>query len=316
MGDVMHAVISRPEMRDAVLNFGTVKIPLADYETTGLCCVCVGPRGCGKTNAGQVLVEQLSEQGWCSLIIDPEGEMELMYGKAVQSPGELRERLLSRDKPIVVVRAAGAEEFVPYGEVILEVADIVRKPLLVMVDEGQLFSGPQLRANSLGEAARILQDFAERGRKRAIDFFVTALRHTGSVSRSLFDSANLTLIGAQRDSRTWSSLAPQFKSVGLSFGDLSSLGAAEFFCTSTRGVEKVRMPMAAALAKVAPKAKPAKRVLPATFSQWDRAMRDMPPQRLAALTDPVVDLLGQIAGVPPVKMDAGRAALLDELASR
>lgn len=314
--DVKHEVIQRPEMRETVLNLGRVKIELADYETTGLCAVAVGPRGCGKTNIGQLLAEQLSSHGWCSIIFDPEREMELMYGDAVSSPEDLRDRLTLRDKAIVVVKVKNAEEFIPYGRVILEVTETIRRPLFVMVDEGQVFSSPKKRSECVGEAADILNQFVDRGRKRAIDTFVTALRYTGSVHRSLFSNANLTLIGSQRDSTAWSALSPQFKSAGMSFGDLNSLAPAEFMCLGSRGIEKVRMPMAAALKSVAPKAKQIPRALPSTFSQWDRAMREIPKKRLMALTPQVVALLSKIACMPPSKVMVGQAALHDELDSR
>ena len=76
------------------------------------------------------------------------------------------------------------------------------------------------------------------------------------------------------------------------------------------------MPMAEGLMRVATKAKTVKRNLPATFSQWDRAMREIPTERLEALADPVVELLGAVAGLPPQQMMAGARALDDELESR
>ena len=81
-------------------------------------------------------------------------------------------------------------------------------------------------------------------------------------------------------------------------------------------VEIDGVPMAAALQKVAPKSKIVRRTLPATFSQWDRAMRAIPTERLMALTDPVVELLGAIAGLTPQQMLAGARALGDELEIR
>lgn len=64
--------------------------------------------------------------------------MELMYGDAVKDEEELRQCLENRNRKIVVVRAANAAEFVPYGRVVLDVADRIRKPLFVVIDEGQL----------------------------------------------------------------------------------------------------------------------------------------------------------------------------------
>jgi hypothetical protein len=313
---IKHAVIQRTEMLAATLTFGKVKISLAEYATTGLLALGVGPRGCGKTNVGQVMAEQLSEQGWVSVIFDPEGEMEAMYGDAVNDPEELRERLVQRDRPIVIVRAANATEFVPYGRVVLEVSDELRKPLLVVVDEGQVFSAPRKRSEDLGAAADIINEFADRGRKRAVDLYMTALRYTGSVNRTLFAHTNLTLIGVQNDAAGWAALSPQFKSAGITFGDLSSLAPAEFFCISRFGIEKVKMQMAEALKLVAPAAVAVRRNLPATFSQWDRAMRDIPTERLQALSDPVANLLSTIAGLSAQQMKAGHDALVDELECR
>jgi hypothetical protein len=311
-----HAVIRRPEMHDAVLTLGTVTVSLEEYATTGLLALGIGPRGCGKTNVGQVMAEQLSTQGWVSVLFDPEGEMEQMYGDAVADAADLRARLQRRDQPIVVVRAATAEEFVPFGRAVLDVADELRKPLFVCIDEGQVFSAPRKRSESLGEAADIINEFADCGRKRAVDLYMTALRYTGSVHRTLFAHANLTLIGCQNDAAGWAALSPKFKSAGITFGDLGSLGPAEFFCISRRGIDKTRMQMAEALKRVAPAALPVRRHLPATFSQWDRAMRDMPLERLHRLNDPVVSLLGAVAGLSAQKMAVGRAALADEIEAR
>ena len=76
------------------------------------------------------------------------------------------------------------------------------------------------------------------------------------------------------------------------------------------------MPMAAALQRVAPKAPAPKRTLPATFSQWNRAMREIPTERLQALTEPVIGLLGSVAGLSTQQMLSGSQALQDELESR
>ena len=76
------------------------------------------------------------------------------------------------------------------------------------------------------------------------------------------------------------------------------------------------MPMAKALAEVAMKAKVVKKTLPATFTQWDRAMRAIPNERLDALTDEVVSLLGTVAGLSAQQMLAGQRALQDELKCR
>lgn len=310
------SVIRRTEMFGATLNLGGQPIDLSEYATTGLRSLAVGPGGNGKTNAGLLIAEQLSEQGWVSVLIDPEGELESMYGAAVGSVDELRDRLALRDQPIVVVSAKDAFEFIPYGMAILDAAEEHRKPLFVFVDEGQLFSAAKKRKDGVGDAADIISQFAERGRKRALDLFVTAHRYTGTLHRTLFANKNLTLVGCQEDPTAWSGLAQQFRSSGIEFKDLNALAPGEFFCFSRRGVEKIKMPMAEGLKKVAPKAATVKRTLPATFSQWDRAMRSIPTERLAALTDPVVELLGAVAGLSSQSMLAGARALGDEMETR
>ncbi len=311
-----HAVIRRDEMLTAQLDLGGAPIDLAEYATTGLLALAVGPRGMGKTNAGLLMAEQLSAQGWVSVLIDPESEMESLYGAAVRDAGHLAELLQSRAQPIVVARARDATEFLPYGRAILDAAERLRQPLFVVVDEGQLFSAAKKRKEDVGQAAEIINELAGRGRKRALDLFITALRYTGTLHRSIFSNKNLTLIGCQEDATAWAALAPQFRSSRIEFNDLNALAPGEFFCFSRRGVEKVRMPMAQALGRVAPKAKAVRRTLPATFNQWDRAMRSLPTERLQALTDPVVGLLGAIAGLSSQQMMAGATALQDELEVR
>lgn len=312
-----HSVIQRTEMVGSTLNLGGPPIDLTEYSTTGLMAVAVGPRGFGKTNAGLLMAEQLAAQGWVSVLIDPERELESIYGAAVTNTEDLRQRLTLRDKPIVVVSAKDAQEFIPYGQTILSVADELRKPLFVCIDEGQMFSAAKKRADGVGESCDIIAQFAERGRKRALDVFITALRYTGTLHRTMFAMKNLTLVGCQEDATTWSSLAPMFRSSGIEFKDLHALCPGEFICFSRRGVEKVRMPMADGLKAVAaPKAPTVKRTLPSTFSQWDRAMRGIPTERLDALSDPVVQLLGAMAGLSPQQMLAGTRALDDELEVR
>ncbi|MCO8402787.1 ATP-binding protein [Burkholderia cenocepacia] len=308
-----HAIIRRPEMDTASLDLGGEAIDLADYATTGLLGVAVGPRGGGKTNAGLVIAEQLAQQGWVCVLVDPEAEMEALYGDAVPDAEALRRTLVARNKPFVVVRAEDAVDFIPYGRAILDVADAHRKPIFVMIDEGQLFSAARKRKDGLGEAADIINEFAGRGRKRALDLFITALRYTGSLHRSVFSNKNLTLIGCQEDPTVWSALAPQFKASHIEFEQLNALSPGEFFCFSRRGVDKIRMPMAAALkAAHAPRARPARRALPTTFAQWNRAMREIPDARLAALSEPVTTLLGAVAGVTARQMHEGALALVDE----
>lgn len=314
---MQHAVTRRDEMLAARLDLGGAPIDLAEYATTGLLAVAVGPRGMGKTNAGLLMAEQLAAQGWVSVLIDPESEMATLYGAAARDADHLGRLLASREQSVVVVSARDATEFLPYGRAILESAERIRKPLFIVVDEGQLFSATKKRKEDVGEAAEIINEFAGRGRKRALDLFITALRYTGTLHRSIFSNKNLTLIGCQEDQSTaWAALAPQFRASRIEFNDLNALAPGEFFCFSRRGVEKVRMPMAEALRRVAPKAVAARRTLPATFSQWDRAMREIPTSRLRALSDPLVSLLGAIAGLSSQQMMAGASALQDELEAR
>ncbi len=303
-------------MIGAVLDFGSVAIDLSDYSTTGLRVGVVGTSGMGKTNAGLLIGEQLAEQGWVSVLIDPEGEIESMYGKAVSGVDQLEKRLTKRDDKFIVVAAENATEFIPYGQKILEVVDAHRKPVFLLIDEGQVFSAPRRRKGDIGEAADIVNQFSERGRKRALDVFITATRFAGTLHRSVFGGMNLSLIGRQEDPTTWASLAPKFKASRIGYSDLAALEPGEFMCFSFTGVERVRMPMATELARVAKKAKPVKPKLPGTYSQWDRAMRDLPTARLRALSEPVVGLLGAVAGLSAQQMVSGNRALADELEGR
>lgn len=313
----MREVIRRKEMLSASLDFGGTTIDLADYATTGLVAVAVGPRGNGKTNAGLLVSEQLAAQGWVSVLIDPEQELQALYGKPVRDADELLNRLVERKHPIVVVEARDASEFVPYGEAILKAADDERKPLFVMLDEGQLWSATRKRSSDIGRASDIVNDMVGRGRKRALDLFVTALRYSGTLHRSIFSNKNLTLIGCQEDPSAWSAMAPQFRSTKLEFADLNALAPGEFFCLHRRGIEKVRMPMAGKLMEAgAPKAKRVTRALPANYTQWDRALRAIPSDRLSKLNPDVVELLGSVAGLTPQQMATGQTALADEMAVR
>lgn len=316
MKTIKSNVINRSEMLTATLSLGGSPISLADYATTGLMALAIGPRGNGKTNAGLLISEQLSKQGWVSVLIDPEGELESMYGEAVKDADELYALLKKRNRPIVVVSAKDAAEFIPYGKVIIKAADEIRKPLMVMIDEGQIFSATSKRKEILAESVDIIKHFAERGRKRAIDVFITTHRYTGSLHRTMFTNKNLTLVGSQEDPTAWSGLAPQFKGTNIGYSDLNALSPGEFFCFSRRGVEKIQMPMAEALAKVAPKAKPIVRALPKTYSQWDRAMHGISDASLKKLTDPVVNFLGAVSGLNAQQMLSGSRALQDELEIR
>lgn len=308
-------VIQRTELTDAYLDLGGQFVDLEDYATTGLRVVAVGPSGVGKTNAGLLIAEQLAEQGWVSVLVDPEGEIESMYGQAVDA-AELRRALEKRDRKIIVVSAKDATEFIPFGRAILDAADTHRQPLFVMLDEGQVFSASRKRKNDIGIASDLVNEFAQRGRKRALDLFMTATSFTGSLHRHIFANKNLSLIGCQEDPAAWAALAPQFRASKIEFRDLAALGPGEFFCFSRRGVEKVRMPMAVAMKQVAREAPKIKPALPTTFSQWDRAMRDIPDARLKSLTDPVINLLATVAGLSPQQVMSGRRALEDELECR
>lgn len=309
-------VFRRDELLMAKLKLGNVVLDLEEYATTGLRAVAVGPSGCGKTNCGLVLAESLSKQGWVSVIVGPEGEAAEMYGKPVSNPKALHARLKKRDQPIVVVEAADASAFVPYGEVIQEVADAHRRPLLVVMDEGQIFSASRKRENDMGAASDLINDFMQRGRKRALDVFITANRFSASVSRVAFENANLRFIGVQQDAAAWSGLAAMFRGTGISFSDLAALAPGEFFVFSRRGVEKVAMQMADKLRALAPKASASRPALPANFTQWDRAMRGIPTPRLQALQGPVVELLGNVAGLTSAQLVSGGRALRDEMEAR
>lgn len=310
------AVFRRTEFGSASLDFGSTAIDLADYATTGLRVVTVGPSGIGKTNCGLLMAEQLSAQGWVSVLMDPEGEIEALYGAAVPDAAALEHALRARRDPIVVVRVRDAAEFVPYARVVMAAADRERKPVFLMIDEAQLFSASRRRQEAVGEASDLVNEFVQRGRKRALDLFLSAHRFSGSLHRSVFSNKNLTLIGRQEDPTAWSALAPQFKGTKITFTDLAALDPGEFFCFSRAGVMKVRMPMAAALKAVAPAATTVRPGRPATFSQWDRALRAIDTPRLEALTGPVVGLLGSIAGLMPTQLAAGNRALRDELECR
>lgn len=310
------SVLRREELVQAVLDLGASPLELADYATTGLRIVAVGPSGIGKSNLAMLIAEQLAAQGWVCVLIDPEGEIESLFGKALESPEALGTALERRDNPFLVVSAKNASEFIPYAETILAAADKHRKPLFVVLDEGQLFSASRGRKNDIGTVTDLMNDIAQRGRKRALDFFITAHRFSGTLHRSVFANANLTLIGRQEDPTAWSALAPQFRGSQITFSDLAALAPGEFFVFSRRGVEKAATPMAEALQRVAPKARAVKPVVPTTFSQWDRAVSEIPTARLDALSDPVVTLLSAIAGLTPQQLRCGNRALTDELEVR
>lgn len=313
------AIFQRTEFTHTSLDLGSTSIDLADYATTGLRVVCVGPSGIGKTNAGLLLAEQLAEQGWISVLMDPEGELASLYGDrgaVVDGAEDLRQRLKRRDTPILVASVRDAAEFIPVGRVLMDVVDEERKPVFLMLDEAQIFSASRKRQDSIGEASDLVNDFVQRGRKRALDLFLSAHRFSGSLHRSVFANKNLCFVGRQEDPTAWSALAPQFRGSGIGFSDLAALEPGEFFCFSRRGAEKVTLPMAEALKQFATPATHVRPALPATFSQWDAAMTGIPAERLRALSSPAIALLGAIAGCTTQQLAAGQRALRDELEVR
>lgn len=309
-------VIVRDELFGATLALGGEPIDLTDYATTGLRVVAVGPSGSGKTNAGLLIAEQLAEQGWVCVLVDPEGEIASLYGEPVADATALAEALTLRDRPILVVSARDATEFLPYGEAIFEAADKHRKPIFLMVDEGQVFSDARKRKGDVGAASDLINDLAGRGRKRKIDLFLTSLRYASSLHRSVYSMANLTLVGTQSDPMAWSGLAPQFRGHKITYSDLAALAPGEFYCFSRRGLDKCRMPMADALKAVAPQAPLVRPALPQTFGQWNQAMSAIPTERLGALSRPITALLSAIAGLSDQQQMSGQRALRDEMESR
>jgi hypothetical protein len=311
------AVFRRDEFTGASLNFGSTSIDLADYATSGLRAVAVGPSGIGKTNVGMLMAEQLSAQGWISVLMDPEGELEALYGDAVRETAKLQNCIRGRHHPILVVRVKYPAEFVLYAKAIMEVVDEERKPVFLMIDEAQIFSASRGRKkDDIGEASDLVNDFVQRGRKRSLDLFLSAHRFSGTLHRSVFTNKNLTLIGRQEDPTAWSALAPQFQGSKIGFSELGALSPGEFFCFSRRGVDKVQMPMAHALEGVALKATKVRSVIPTTFSEWDRSMREIPTDRLLALSRDACGFLGAVAGLTLPQQAAGTRALGDELEGR
>jgi hypothetical protein len=310
------AVFRRDEFVQARLELGTTTIPLIDYATTGIRAVVVGPSGVGKTNALLLMAEQLVAQGWIAVLMDPEGELEALYGDPVRDVGKLQNCIRGRHHPFLVVKVRQADEFVLYAKAVMDVVDVERKPVFLMIDEAQMFSASRGRKQAIGEASDLINDVVQRGRKRALDVGVTAHRFSGTLHRSVFANKNLTLVGRQEDPTAWSALAPQFKGTRVGFTDLAALSPGEFYCFSRRGVEKTQMPMADALARVARAATTVRPTIPLTFSDWSRRMRELPTDRLLALSKDRCELLAAVAGLTPAQIAAGMRALNDELETR
>jgi NAD(P)-dependent dehydrogenase (short-subunit alcohol dehydrogenase family) len=312
-----HNVIDRVELDDAILDLGGVPMELSDYATTGLRVVAIGPSGSGKTGAGLLIAEQLAAQGWICVLVDPEGEIASMYGDPVTDVEHFRAVLTARETPFVVVSATDATEFLGYGEVLLEVADTLRKPIFVVIDEGQLFSASRKGGDAdLRAATELVRQIASRGRKRALDLFVTSLGFTSSLDRNIFTNKNLTLVGCQQDSAQWGNLSPMFRGTGITFADLTALGSGEFYCVSKSGVRRVKLPMAQALSRVARKARKIHKHLPRGYREWVTRMSEIPLDRLEDLSNPVVRLLSSVAGLSAKQVASGEAALADEIGSR
>lgn len=312
-------VFRRDEFLSSSLDLGSMSLDLADYATTGLRVVAVGPSGIGKTNAGLLIAEQLAAQGWQAVLMDPEGEISALYEMVLTAPDALERYLVERSgPPIAVVPVRDAAEFLPFGRALMAAADRLRRPVFLLLDEGQIFSTSRRhrKADVLGEASDLVNDFLQRGRKRSLDVFLSAHRFSGTLNRAVFGSKNLSLVGRQEDPSVWFALAPIFKGSGIGYAEAAALSPGEFFCFSRRGVEKVVLPMAAALKAVAPAATVVRPRRPATFSDWDRALREIPTARLRALTGPAIALLGTIAGLSGQQLAAGTRALQDELRMR
>lgn len=309
------AVFRRQEFDEATLELGGAPLALANYATTGLRIVCVGPSGAGKTNAGLLIAEQLAMQGWVSVLFDREGDIGALY-EPMRDVTHFENYLRGRHHPILVVPVRHTDDFLHYGRIVQRVVDEERKPVFLMVDEGQMVSASRKRKESIGDASDLMNNFTERGRKRSLDVFVTAHRFSGTLHRSVFANKNLTLIGRQEDPTAWSALAPQFKGSAIGYPQLAALAPGEFFCFTRTGIEKIQMPMADALAAVAPKASVVRSTLPSTFSAWDRAMREMPTERLKALSHPVCGVLAAIAGLTHQQHMAGIRARREELEAR
>ncbi len=62
------AIFRQDEFLTASLDFGSTSIELADYATTGIWALAIGPSGVGKSNLGLLMTEQLAVQGWVCVL--------------------------------------------------------------------------------------------------------------------------------------------------------------------------------------------------------------------------------------------------------
>ena len=309
-------IACRHEMVGAQLELGNCRIDLSDYATTGLRCVMIGPSGGGKTFASLLVAEQLSEQGWVSVLVDPEGVLAPLYGGAVRDPEHLRSLLAERTQKILVIEAKSADDFVPYGQALIEVVDTQRKPVFLVLDEGQLFSTTGNRVGGEHEASMLIRDYLDRGRKRKLDLCISALRYTASLNRAAFDSRNLTLVAHHGDSRAWAGVAPVVSHAGFSFADVSALQTGQFLVVSRHGVEKATLPMPKAVRGLVPPTKRTRTALPGSFREWDAAVGAIDDKALAQLTPDLVALMSALAGLAAAQARSGADALADEILAR
>ena len=71
---------------------------------------------------------------------------------------------------------------------------------IMLAREGLVMNHKKLRRLYREEKLQVRR---RGGRKRALDLFITALRYTGTLHRSIFSNKNLTLIGCQEDPTAW-----------------------------------------------------------------------------------------------------------------
>lgn len=146
-----------------------------------------GKSGSGKSNSGSVIAEELLEENYNLLIVDPEGEYYGLKEKyeilhvgngsfcdvqvAPEHADQLAEISLDQNMPIIL----DVSEYLD-GEVARDlIANVVRelfekekeaqKPLLVMIEEMQEYLPQQGGSDELGN---LLERIAKRGRKRGL----------------------------------------------------------------------------------------------------------------------------------------------------